>query len=649
MTSRRAGRLGLVAALVCLAALVWAGPARAHAQLLRSEPAEGARLQSPPEEIRLWFNEPISAAYLSARLLDVNGRPVEPLSFRREASDPTLLVVQLPPLAEGLYSVSWRVLSEADGHFTQGLLVFGVGEGVWPDAAGESPPPAPLPAVEVLLRWLNFGLAAALAGALAVLNLALPGIAAAEGGKPLAGQARRRLLAWASACGAASLAVGFGLLLWQALLSSESLPEGVSPWQALWAFAASTRWGALWFGRQALLLALLGLTLALRRAPQKPGAGGMEAGEQASLPARRAAEGLAGLLAAGLMVLQALGGHAAALTGGEALAVASDALHLIAGAAWLGGLAAMAVGLLPLLRRAGAAEAGLARLAWSPFSRMAAASVLLVAATGLYNTGRQVASPDALVTTLYGRALLSKIGLMVLAGGFGLASSSLLHPALLAPLARLARRPAGWSLLPARRLPALVFAEACLGALIFLAAGVITALPPARGPAFAPPPTEAPGSLSQEAGDLLVNLAVQPNRPGPNVFLIRVSNTRRPPPAEILRVIVRFTFLEEQLGSASADAEPQEPGLYRLGGGYLGLAGRWRIEVVVRRKGLEDSVAQFDWTVASPAPARPALLSNRPLEPYLSWAAAALLLAGGAIAGGLGLRRRSWPGGISGM
>jgi hypothetical protein len=123
-----------------------------------------------------------------------------------------------------------------------------------------------------------------------------------------------------------------------------------------------------------------------------------------------------------------------------------------------------------------------------------------------------------------------------------------------------------------------------------------------------------------------VTLGAKPNRPGQNVFTVFARSTRRPPPAEIARVILRFTYLDQESGLVSADAEEIEPGRFLLGGSYLGLAGNWQVDVVVRRLGLEDSVAHFDWIVAPPGEARPVVVSNYPLEPILTLAAAGLIL-----------------------
>jgi putative copper export protein len=106
----------------------------------------------------------------------------------------------------------------------------------------------------------------------------------------------------------------------------------------------------------------------------------------------------------------------------------------------------------------------------------------LLIASGFYSIGRQVTSLDAMLTTLYGRALIVKVALVLCVGAFGLPNSSMLHPRLSAPLARLPRRPSGWTPLSLKRLPALVIAESTLGLLVLLATGVMLASPPAHGP-----------------------------------------------------------------------------------------------------------------------------------------------------------------------
>ena len=140
---------------------------------------------------------------------------------------------------------------------------------------------------------------------------------------------------------------------------------------------------------------------------------------------------------------------------------------------------------------------------------------------------------------------------------------------------------------------------------------------------------------------MLVTFSAKPNRPGQNVFTVRAISQRRPPPAEVMRVILRFTYLGQEMGTVTADAEKMEESLYRLGGSYFSLPGPWQVEVAVRRRGLEDSAARFDWTVAPPGEAQPVILSDRTWEPLLTILAAGLLVLvlSATVSGWLGRRR----------
>jgi copper transport protein len=150
--------------------------------------------------------------------------------------------------------------------------------------------------------------------------------------------------------------------------------------------------------------------------------------------------------------------------------------------------------------------------------------------------------------------------------------------------------------------------------------------------------------LTLPADDLLVTLAIRPNKPGLNILSVDVLNTRRPAPAEILRVLVRLTYLEEDLGTQTVILDSEDSETYRLSTSLLSLPGAWRAQVAVRRYGLEDSVADFDWQVESLAPAappRPVILSNAPLGPALTVLAVGLAI--GAVFAGVWLKLSMHP------
>jgi len=370
---------------------------------------------------------------------------------------------------------------------------------------------------------------------------------------------------------------------------------------------SDTRFGSLWLARECALLAMT-LAAALDRCGV------------------RQAGGAALVLAPALAVAQALNSHAAALTQDSLPAVASDAVHLLAAAVWVGGLFALVVALRPLMRSGDRSLSALARTGWRRFGVLAAACLGLLLVTGLYAIGRQIASLDALLTTLYGRVLIGKLTLVLTASMLGLANGLLLRPRLAASLARLFRRPAGSAARGWRRLPALVLAEASLGVVVFLAAALITSVAPARGPEFAPPPADEPSYRSQPVDDLILTLSARPNRPGQNIFGVGVLNTRRPPLSETLGVTLRLTSPEGER-TLSAKAEVVSPGEYRLTGDYLSAAGSWQIDVAAHRSGLPDAVARFDWSVpplVTDVAPRSVLVSSSPLEGPLTVAALTL-------------------------
>ena len=597
--------LALTLALALAVVLVPA--AEAHGKRVSSRPADGAVLAEAPPDVRIWFNEAIDDDFSTLKVTDEDGRPLEVASVGVDPEDDTVLAGSLSGLDDGVYTVAWKVLSKGDSHVTAGTIVFRVGAG-----PPVSSPPADggfgqVSLAEVVLKWLGFGLMGVLVGGIAVAHLVLQGGATDPADRAALGRARRRALAAAAAAGALALVIGVGLLLQRTVsLSGSSLPEAITggDW---WRVLSDTRFGSLWLARECALLAMT-LAAALDRCGV------------------RQAGGAALVLAPALAVAQALNSHAAALTQDSLPAVASDAVHLLAAAVWVGGLFALVVALRPLMRSGDRSLSALARTGWRRFGVLAAACLGLLLVTGLYAIGRQIASLDALLTTLYGRVLIGKLTLVLTASMLGLANGLLLRPRLAASLARLFRRPAGSAARGWRRLPALVLAEASLGVVVFLAAALITSVAPARGPEFAPPPADEPSYRSQPVDDLILTLSARPNRPGQNIFGVGVLNTRRPPLSETLGVTLGLTSPEGER-TLSAKAEVVSPGEYRLTGDYLSAAGSWQIDVAAHRSGLPDAVARFDWSVpplVTDVAPRTVLVSSSPLEGPLTVAALTL-------------------------
>jgi copper transport protein len=592
---------------LCLALLLLvltAASVSAHARLLRSNPEDGAILKESPGAAFLWFDEPIAIAFSTVEVFDTDGKRIITSAPAGDLSDPQRLMVTLPELPDGVYRLVWKAASDTDSHPTQGSIVFGVGESA--AVLPASPPAAEMleaaPSIEIALRAVNYAAFAFLVGSLIVAGTFLRLDRFDTTDQDAVGRARLRIWKWGIAAAIVMMLAVSGLTVWQ----SNAL--GGIPFDDLLA----SRLGALWLAREVTLQVCFVALLAARSD-------------------HRGSRWLAWLALLVLAILQALGSHAAGVPGRPVLAVASDAAHYLAAGAWVGSMLALLVGLLPLLRSQRLELRHIALSTWRRFSVIAALSVGAIAATGLFNAGQQVASIDAAIGTAYGRVLGGKIGLFVIAGLCGLINLLLLHPHASAWIARPLGRPSTWTPIPRRRLPIVLLAEAALTVIVLAASGALAAIPPARGPEFAPPetPERPPSTLTLAANDLLITLSIRPNKPGLNLITIEAVNTRRPAPAAITAVYLNLAYRDHDLGSQTMSIEPADTRAYRLSSTALNASGAWRAQVIVQRAGLADSIADFDWRVESLAPSvppRPVVISNAPLEPLLAALAVGLVL-----------------------
>jgi copper transport protein len=111
----------LLAALALL--LLPASPASAHAVLVSSDPADGARVAAAPAAVRLTFDEAVSLPPDATVVLAATGQRVDEGPARL---DGRVVVVPLrSAVPAGVYSVSWRLVS-ADSHVVSGSIRFGV-------------------------------------------------------------------------------------------------------------------------------------------------------------------------------------------------------------------------------------------------------------------------------------------------------------------------------------------------------------------------------------------------------------------------------------------------------------------------------------------------------------------------------------------
>lgn len=119
-------KIAVIAGLVILLlALFRIDNVMAHAALVKSDPPRRAMLSLPPKHIQLWFNEKIEGSYASIAVKDSNQNLVTSNNPEIVEDDPKSILLGLPQIEPGRYTVHYRVMS-VDGHVIESTFDFNV-------------------------------------------------------------------------------------------------------------------------------------------------------------------------------------------------------------------------------------------------------------------------------------------------------------------------------------------------------------------------------------------------------------------------------------------------------------------------------------------------------------------------------------------
>ncbi|MGI5397874.1 copper resistance CopC/CopD family protein [Streptomyces sp. CA-135486] len=374
--------------------LAGASPASAHAALTGSNPRDGAVVATAPKDVTLTFSEQVAMGNDSIRVLEPSGKRADKAKIRNLSTGGKVAygVDLLPGLPNGTYTVAWQAVS-ADSHPVSGAFTFSIGA---PSATSAALPDqkAGGGVVGVLYDIARY---AAYAGFVLLVGGAAFVLACWQRGASVRPLQRLVVQGWV-ALTAATLAM---LLLRTPYTGSGKLADAFDLGGLR--DVLETKTGAalisrlLLLGAAALFVAVLFGAYAKREDEDK----GRDESEKKDLTFGLAIGGT--VVAAGIAGTWALSEHAS--TGIQPrLAMPVDVLHLLAVATWLGGLAA----LLTVLYLAPSIE----RAAVRRFSGVAFGSVVVLTATGIYQSWRQVGSWSALTGTSYGQLLLIKVALV---------------------------------------------------------------------------------------------------------------------------------------------------------------------------------------------------------------------------------------------
>ncbi|AWK87880.1 FixH family protein [Azospirillum thermophilum] len=547
MTIRRILR---AAAILAALLLPGSGAALAHAVLVESVPADGTRVDAPPSDVRLRFNEPVSPVAVTA--IAPGGKTV-PLPEGR-VEDETLHVPLPPDATAGTWLVSYRVTS-ADGHPVAGSILFGIGTSPDQSVARQQEGRNATLLAALAARAVHYGsLLAALGGGLFLLAVR-PERAEVQ-------RAVRRGQVLVTALAAFAVIANLGL--------AGAVLQGASPAALLtdgsWIAGLASSTGV------SSAIALAGLLLL---------AAGYSSGSRAALA-------LGALVATAAL---AATGHAATAPPRWASAPLV-VLHGLAAGFWLGALWP----LLVILRRCPRGEAALLVRRFSAWA-LAAVALLTVAGAGL--SLLQIPSAGAVAPTLYGQLWLTKL----------VAVAALLA---LAAYNRFRLTPALDRADGVGRLGGSIRTElVTMGVVLVLTAGLGTTPPPrtlaGAEPSGSPAGASTPGTAARPAGFALATqqqgrtLVVEavPARIGRNSLTIHLAGPDGMPlsPKEVTA----------ELSLPSAGVEPVArpltsagPGIYRLDPLELPAAGDWSLRLDVLVDDFDKAILRVTLPVGGP-------------------------------------------------
>ncbi|MFB9180742.1 copper resistance CopC/CopD family protein [Dactylosporangium sucinum] len=480
--------------------LLWATPARAHADVEGTTPASGAVVQNAPDAVVLTFSEAVRAVPDKIRVTGPDGQRAD--LGRPAATDRQLRIPLRSGGGKGTYLVSYRVVSADDHPITGGFTYSLIEPSATPPTASDADAPPTPPSIAfgvAVARYVGYGGLVLLAGPMLVLCTLWPRRLPVGGRTGPATLARAGV--WASALAAvAELALQFPYTLGadRSMLSAESLRAVIgSPFGV----AHLVRLGVV-----------VGAALVLRR---------IIAG-RVGRPGIAVVVTLAVLGITGLATWPVAGHPIAGPI--PALTVVADVAHLGAMAVWLGGLTVV---LVSLSRRASPRELAVILPVWSDWA-MLAVTVLVLA--GVAQALVQVGTLDGLTGTAYGRLVLAKAGLLAVVLGVAQCSRMLVAGFTDRPDADPADAQDRTDTPRIARLQRTVLAEVAITAVVLAATAALVQTTPART-AQAGPPSRDAFNVTVTTNLFQLGIDIAPARTGVNtVHLYATDAGGRPIP-----------------------------------------------------------------------------------------------------------------------
>jgi copper transport protein len=579
-----------------------------HAFVLNSTPSQSQSISASPQQVNVFFSEPVDLRFSHLKVLDSSGKQVDKGDVHHLQNDESTLTVSLPILKDGTYTVSTNVLSQIDGHVTDNAFVFAVGEAVVvPKNVSTSTESSTLYLPEAIARF------PALLGQVMIVGAAFGTLwvwrpvskitSLAESISRIRNKVSKSLTVYYVVASIILVSSNFAILFFQAIAINGSIID-----------VLGTRFGTVLIERSVISFILLGLSLFELRQFKK---------NKSHVFSRMENVGFL-IIGTILLATTSLIGHGA--SNKQLVPIIIDFVHNLAASLWIGGTFYLAFVLIPKLQESTMnwySKLGTISV-WIPRHSALVVTLLgIIFITGPFLLYILEDSLNLVIGSLYGTFLIAKLtiaGLMVILGGY----SSIFILKQVAKSLKIGQVIGSKSInselsneqsdnernaeLIVTKFRKALLIESILGIALLLSVGLLvnTGVPESEVQNQAQAMTDAAiQNVPYETTRFLdsgtkVDLSITPFEVGNNNFKVSFLDTNGKP-IDVQSAEIKYRQIENSIGPITADLEKQSQGIYSVNASF-GIPGTWDMEVqgIPTKQNMSGIVASFDNLIVKP-------------------------------------------------
>ena len=606
--SKKNLHLFLIACLVSLLGFGAIHTSFGHAFVLSSNPSQSQSLPQSPQQVNVFFSEPVDLRFSHLKVLDSNGKQLDKGDVHHLQNDESTLTVSVPSLKDGTYTVSTNVLSQTDGHVTDNAFVFGIGEAVVvPTNVSTTTTSSTLYLPEAMARFpallAQVMIVGAAFGSLWIWKPLSKISSLAESISQIRKKVSKSLAIYYVVASIILVSSNFAILFFQAIAINGSIID-----------VLETRFGTVLTERSVISFILLGLSLYELRQFRKKKSYSFSTMETAGFL-------IIGII---LLVTTSLIGHGA--SNKQLVPIIIDFVHNLVASLWIGGTFYLAFVLIPKLQESTMHwyyKLGTISVLIPRHSALVVTLLGIIFITGPFLLYILEDNLKLVIGSLYGTFLIAKLtiaGLMVILGGY---SSIFIQKQVVKSLkvgqvignksnnSKLSNdeseneRNAGKIVIKFKK--ALVI-ESILGIALLLSVALLvnTGVPKSevQNQVQATSVVATPGVPFKTTRFLdngtKVDLSISPFEVGNNNFKVSFLDINGEP-IDLQSAQIKYSQIEESIGPITADLEKQSRGIYSVNATF-GIPGTWDLEVqgIPSKQNMSGIVASFDNLIVKP-------------------------------------------------